>query len=64
MKTLKEIRDKFDALVRQRDTLTDGSAARAMVNQRITALAWVIDHSDVPELLLSQDAADLFDCLA
>ena len=64
MKTQEEVRDKFDALIRQRDYLTNSSAARRTVNQRITALAWVLDNSQVPELLLAPGVVDLLDCLS
>lgn len=64
MKTEAEVRAKFAELVEQRDKTTQGSSARKMLNERIRALGWVFGHKDVPELLLSDMAFGLFDCLS
>jgi hypothetical protein len=64
MRSLDEIREKFDALVLQRDALTNGSAARRLANHRVMALGWVLEHPKVPDLLLSKDTVDLLDCLS
>jgi hypothetical protein len=64
MKTEQEIRAKFNELVEQRDKCPDCSASREMLNQRIRGLAWVIEHPLVTEIVLSDDARNIYDCLS
>lgn len=63
MKTEQEIRETFHEMVVQRDSCTQGSSAHEILNQRLRALAWVIGHPLVAEILLSEDALDLLDCV-
>ena len=63
MKTEQEIRAKFSELVVQRDSCPDPSASRDMLNQRIRGLAWAIDHPLVREIVLSDDAKTIYDCV-
>jgi hypothetical protein len=53
----------FGKMVTQRDGCTKGSAAHEVLNQRVRALAWVLDHPKVPGILLEQAAIDLLDCV-
>jgi hypothetical protein len=63
MKTEKTIRAKFDALVKQRDDCVKPSSARDMLNERVRALAWVLEHPQVTELLLPEETKKLYECL-
>jgi hypothetical protein len=63
VKTEETIRTKFEALVKQRDACEKPSAARDMLNERIRGLAWVLEHPQVTELLLSDGAKSLYECV-
>ncbi|MHC4117569.1 MAG: hypothetical protein ACYSWO_08675 [Planctomycetota bacterium] len=63
MKTEEEIRAKFYGLVVQRDCATQGSTAWSMLNQRIIALGWVLDHPKVDEIIMDDDAFKILDCV-
>jgi hypothetical protein len=63
MKTEQEIKKEFYALAVQRDCCTKGSVAREMLNQRLKALAWVMEHPDAPEILLDEDTRSFLDCV-
>jgi hypothetical protein len=64
MRSEARVREKFHALVDQRDECTKGSAAYKILDERIVALAWVINHPKVRELLLTDDVFALLDCVS
>jgi len=55
---------KFDELVEQRDKAEPYSAARKMLNERVRALGWVLQHPEVSELTLTSEAFDIYNCLS
>ncbi|KPK54166.1 MAG: hypothetical protein AMS22_06295 [Thiotrichales bacterium SG8_50] len=63
MKTEEQIKTTLFALAAQRDRATPGSAAQTMLNQRIFALAWVTGHPKAVELVMTDDAFSLLDCI-
>lgn len=63
MRTEEEIRLKFDELVEQRDSCTEGSSARRILNHRLQGLAWVIKHPDMPDIAFTQATLNLLDCV-
>ena len=64
MRDNKEIKAKFDELVAQRDACDKHSAARKMLNNRVLALGWVLNHPKVPEIKLSDEAILIYDCVS
>jgi hypothetical protein len=64
MKTESAIRETFDRLVTLRDEAPRGSAARNVLNQRIITLAWVLERSEVPSLMMSRNTLELLACLS
>lgn len=63
MKTESEVRKEFDALIVQRDSCTEGSAARKMLAQRILAIGWVIEHPKVESIRMDVNTLSFLDCL-
>lgn len=64
MRTEAEIKAAFNALLDQRDASERGTAAWEMTNQRMTALAWVLQNPKVPQIVLSEQGLRFFNCLS
>lgn len=60
----REIKIAFDALVKQRDESPTGSTARDTTNQRALALAWVLNHPEVPNIVMEAQSLELYKCLS
>ena len=58
-----EVRSELRRLFEQRDAVAENPTARQKVNDRIAALAWVLQHEKVPTLVLSDEAVAFLECL-
>lgn len=63
MKLHAEIVDELATLIAQRDTRPEGSMSRGILNQRCTALGWVLDYHLSPlDLTLSPEDLQIMEC--
>lgn len=64
MRSKEEVVAKFKELVELRDSCTDGSSARRILNYRLQGVAWVLKHPEISDLVLNKNVRDLLDCLS
>jgi hypothetical protein len=62
LRSEEEVIKKFDALVRQRDDARPCTAARNMLDQRVCALAWALNHEKVKDLVFDDEMFDFYSC--
>lgn len=64
MRFEEEVRAKMNELIERRALCPDKyCASYRMLNERATALAWVLKHPKVTDIVPSADIQGLFDCL-
>jgi len=63
MRSKDEIRTEFSKCVAKRDTCPKGSQVRRILNERIVALAWVLERPEVPDVIPSEEVISLMECL-
>jgi hypothetical protein len=63
LRDIDTVLDAFHDVVAQRDAATKSSAAYDMLAQRAISLAWVLNHAEVEEVTLNEDAFRILDCV-
>ena len=64
MRSEQSVREKMDELIKQRDVCERGSAARKTLNQRVYALAWVLEREEIEDLVIDEEVRKLLDCVS
>ena len=62
MRSEEEVRSKFENLLEQARSNKDNYHIKNVIQQRLTALAWVLEDSRVKELILDDKSIDLMRC--